>query len=147
MREGRCRNRSRDGGQYFIIKLSSHWFQCKAGRFECILAELVYSTPRRDKRLTGLGGGYSQTRMAEDQEVISFRLISSTSGRGPVYQLSNRNVLIHALRHCSALHPAIPEDNPLSNSPGHSEAPNHWGQDLRHQWRQRCPNGRCPAHG
>lgn len=121
MKEGRCRNRSRDGGQCFIIKLSSHWFKCKAGRFECILAELVYSTPRRDKRPTGLGGGYSQTRMAEDQEVISFSLISSTSSRGPTCQLSSKNMLTRAPRHCSALHPAIPEDNP----------PVQWSRSLR----------------
>ena len=142
MREGRYRG----GGQCFIIQFSSHWFRGKAGRFECILAELVYSTPRRHQRLADLGG-YSQSRMAEGQEVISFRLVSGTSGRAPVYQLSSRTVLTRALRHCSTLHPAIPGDNPR---PVVWVTQKHPVTEAKISGTNRdsgALNGRCPARG
>lgn len=73
------RNRSTDGGK---CKFNGHWFKCEADRFECIFTELLYSSPRTDKTLTGLGGGFSQTRMAEDQEMSGFRLTASASSAG-----------------------------------------------------------------
>lgn len=76
------RNRSIDGGKCLIIKFNGHWFKCEADRFACIFTELVYSSPGIDKTLTGLGGGFSQTRMAEDQERSGFRLTTSASSAG-----------------------------------------------------------------
>lgn len=54
-----------------MTEFSSHWFKCEADRFGCTFAQLVYSTPRLDKRLTGMGGGHAQLG-TQNQEMISF---------------------------------------------------------------------------
>lgn len=83
-----------------IIRFRSPWFKCEADRFGCIFTELVYSTPRLDKRVPGFEGGHIQTR-AQNQGTISFRRTTSIRSGGPVIQLSR---LFCALRHCSAPH-------------------------------------------
>lgn len=110
-----------------MTEFSSHWFKCEADRFGCTFAQLVYSTPRLDKRLTGMGGGHAQIG-TQNQEMISFwptTHIRSVCRGVAVYQFPGRNVLSHAPKHSSAPYPAILEDNPLSSGLGHSEVPYH----------------------